>query len=65
MELVLAEPSALRVLDTAPIIQVAKLVCRDISKPSLERWIRKAVAANRLQRVVRGRGPHAQGNCDN
>jgi hypothetical protein len=54
LELVLAEPSALRVLDTASIIQVAKNVRRDISKPSVERWIRKAVAANRLQRVVRG-----------
>ena len=52
LELELAEPSALRVLDTASIIQVAEHVRRDISKPSLERWIRKAVAANRLQRVV-------------
>ena len=54
LELVLAEPSALRVLDTASIIQVAKNVRRDISKPSVERWIQEAVAAKRLQRVVRG-----------
>ena len=54
LELVLAEPSALSVLDTASIIQVAKNVCRDISKPSVERWIQEALAANRLQRVVRG-----------
>jgi hypothetical protein len=54
LELVLAEPGALRVLDTASIIQVAKNVRRDISKPSVERWIRMAVTANRLQRVVRG-----------
>ena len=54
LELVLAEPSALRVLDTASIIQVAKNVRRDISRPSVERWIQEAVAANRLQRVVRG-----------
>jgi len=54
LELVLAEPSALRVLDTASIIQVAKSVRGDISKPSVERWIQDAVAANRLQRVVRG-----------
>lgn len=54
LELVFAEPGALRVLDTASIIQVAKNVRRDISKPSVERWIRKAVAANRLRRVVRG-----------
>jgi hypothetical protein len=54
LELVLAEPSALRVLDTASIIQVAKNVRGDISRPSVERWIQEAVAANRLQRVVRG-----------
>ena len=54
LELVFAEPGSLRVLDTASIIQVAKNVRRDISKPSVERWIRKALAANRLQRVVRG-----------
>jgi hypothetical protein len=54
LELALAEPSALRVLDTASIIQVAESVHRDISRPSAERWIQEAVAANRLQRVVRG-----------
>jgi hypothetical protein len=54
LELLLAEPSALRVLDTASIIQVARSVRRDISKPSVERWIQDAVAANRLQRVVQG-----------
>ena len=54
LELALAEPRALRVLDTASIIQVAKKVRRDISKPSIERWIQEAVVANRLQRVVRG-----------
>jgi hypothetical protein len=54
LELVLAEPSALRVLDTASIVQLAKNVRRDISRPSVERWIQQAVAANRLQRVVRG-----------
>ena len=54
LELVLAEPSALRVLDTASIIQLAKNVRRDISKPSVERWIQEAVAAKRLHRVVRG-----------
>jgi hypothetical protein len=54
LELVLAEPGALRVLDTASIIQVAKNVRRDTSKASVERWIQEAVAANRLQRVVRG-----------
>ena len=54
LELKLAEPSALRVLDTASIIQLAKNVRGDLSKPSVERWIQEAVAANRLQRVVRG-----------
>jgi hypothetical protein len=54
LELLLAEPSALRVLDTASIIQLARNVRQDISKPSVERWIQEAVAANRLQRVVRG-----------
>ena len=54
LELALAEPSALRVLDTASIIQLAKNVRQDISKPSVERWIQEAMAANRLQRVVRG-----------
>jgi len=54
LELALAEPSALRVLDTASIIHVAENVRRDISRPSVERWIQEAVAANRLQRVVRG-----------
>jgi hypothetical protein len=29
-------------------------VRQDISKPSVERWIQEAVAADRLQRVVRG-----------
>ena len=54
LELLLAEPSALRVLDTASIIQLAKSLRQDISKPSVERWIKEAVAANRLRRVVRG-----------
>jgi len=54
LELALAEPSALRVLDTASIIQLAENVRRNISRPSVERWIQEAVAANRLQRVVRG-----------
>jgi hypothetical protein len=54
LELLLAEPGALRVLNTASIVQVAKNVRLSISKPSVERWIQEAVAANRLQRVVRG-----------
>jgi hypothetical protein len=54
LELALGEPAALRVLDTASIVGVAKDVRREISKASVERWIQEAVAANRLQRVVRG-----------
>ena len=54
LELFLAEPGALRVLNTASIVQVAKKVRLGLSKPSVERWIQEAVAANRLQRVVRG-----------
>ena len=54
LELLLAEPGALRVLNTASIVQVARNVRPAISKPSVERWIQDAVAANRLQRVVRG-----------
>jgi hypothetical protein len=54
LELLLSEPSALRVLDTASIIQLARNVRRDISRPSVERWIQEAVAVNRLQRVVQG-----------
>jgi hypothetical protein len=54
LELVLAEPNALRVLDTASINQLAEKVRPDISGPSVERWIQEAVGANRLQRVVRG-----------
>jgi hypothetical protein len=54
LELALAEPRALRVLDTASIVRAAKVVHRDISKPSVERWIQEALLADRLQRVVRG-----------
>lgn len=54
LELALTEPGALRVLDTASVVGVARDVRREISKPSVERWIQEAVAANRLQRVVRG-----------
>ncbi len=50
----LAGPGALRVLDTASMIQLAKTVRRDISKSSVERWIQEAAAAGRLRRVVRG-----------
>lgn len=54
LELALAEPRALRVLDKRSIVGVAKQVRPGISEPSVERWIQDAVGAKRLQRVVRG-----------
>jgi hypothetical protein len=54
LELALAEPDALRVLDKASIVRVAKGVRHNVSDPTVERWIQEAVSANRLQRVVRG-----------
>lgn len=54
LELALAEPAALRVLDRKSIIGVAQMVRPGVSVPTVERWIQDAVGADRLQRVVRG-----------
>jgi hypothetical protein len=54
LELVLAEPIALRVLDKLSIVRLANDVRPGVSEPTVERWIQEAVSANRLQRVVRG-----------
>jgi hypothetical protein len=54
LELALADPRALRVLNKASIVQVAQGIHADISEPSVERWVNEAVRAGRLQRVVRG-----------
>jgi len=54
LELALAEPTALRVLDRKSIISLAKDARPGVSDPTVERWIQEAVSANRLQRVVRG-----------
>lgn len=54
LELALAEPSGLRVLDKRSIVFLAKDVRSNVSDPTVERWIQDAVSANRLQRVVRG-----------
>ena len=54
LELALAEPAALRVLDRKSILGLARIVRPGISEPTVERWIQDAVGANRLQRVVRG-----------
>lgn len=54
LELALAEPNALRVLDKPSIVRVARSVQPEVSEPSVERWIQEAISANRLQRVLRG-----------
>jgi hypothetical protein len=54
LELALAEPTALRVLDRKSIISLAKDMRSGVSDPTVERWIQESVSANRLQRVVRG-----------
>jgi hypothetical protein len=54
LELALAEPTALRVLDRKSIASLAKDVRSGVSNPTVERWIQEAVSANRLQRIVRG-----------
>src|SRR5215471_1711225 len=54
LELALAEPTALRVLDKKSIVQLAGDARTGVSEPTVERWIQEATAANRLQRVVRG-----------
>lgn len=54
LELALADPAALRVLDRRSLMGLAQSVRPGVSEPTIERWIRDAVGANRLQRVVRG-----------
>jgi hypothetical protein len=54
LELALADPNALRVIDKPSIVRVARHMRSDISESAVERWIQEAVNANRLQRVVRG-----------
>lgn len=54
LELALSDPHALRVLDTRSLYRLAQTAHRTVSKPSIERWIREALTAQRLQRVVRG-----------
>lgn len=54
LELALADPTSLRVLDKKSIVRVAKDVQSSVSEPTVERWIQEAVGAARLQRVVRG-----------
>jgi hypothetical protein len=54
LELALADPNALRVLDKLSIVRLADSVRPGVSEPTVERWIQEAVSASRLQRVVRG-----------
>jgi hypothetical protein len=54
LELALAEPQELRVLNTASIVGLARHVESGLSESSVERWIQEALSAKRLQRVVRG-----------
>jgi hypothetical protein len=54
LELALAEPAALRVLDGRSIMGLAQIVRPEVSEPTVERKIQDAVSADRLQRVVRG-----------
>ncbi len=54
LELALAEPHALRVLDKRSIVGLAHGVRPGVSEPTVERWLQDAVGADRLQRVVRG-----------
>lgn len=54
LEVALADPTALRVLDKASIVRLSRDMQPEVSEPTIERWIQEAVSANRLQRVVRG-----------
>jgi hypothetical protein len=54
LEVALADPVALRVLDKTSIVRLARDMQPGVSEPTVERWIQDAVSANRLQRVVRG-----------
>ena len=54
LELALAEPVALRVLDRKSVIGLAQSVRPGISEATVERWLQDAVGAKRLLRVVRG-----------
>ncbi len=54
LELALAEPTALRVLDKKSIVHLARGVRPEISEPTVERWIQEVTRAGRLRRVTRG-----------
>jgi hypothetical protein len=54
LELELAKPQSLRVLDKASVARLARGERPALSNPTIDRWIRDSIAACRLQRVVRG-----------
>src|SRR5690349_20780709 len=54
LELRLAESDAARVLNTITLLRLAKHEKAQISRASLERWIRDALAVKRLIKVSRG-----------
>lgn len=54
LELELAKPQSLRVLDKACIVRLARGLQSDLSNPTIDRWIREGIDSGRLQRVVRG-----------
>jgi hypothetical protein len=51
LELALAEPRTLRVLDKKSIVGLAQGVRPGVSEPTVERWLQDAVGADRLQRA--------------
>jgi len=54
LEVELAKPQALRVLDKASVARQAHGVAPALSNPSIDRWIQESTTVGRLQRVVRG-----------
>jgi hypothetical protein len=54
LEMELAKPQALRVLDKSSVARLAREVQATLSNPTIDRWIRESIAGGRLQRVVRG-----------
>jgi hypothetical protein len=54
LEVDLAKPQALRVLDKMSVARHAHEFAPKLSNPSIDRWIREATTVGRLQRVVRG-----------
>lgn len=57
LELALADPAALRVLDRKSLLGLAQSVRPGVSDPRVERWIQDAVGANRLLRVLARSAP--------